>query len=186
MIEAPSLKHNLQLLVDRAPAFLSLPGSGSTVVGVTALIAAGIASTCPASVTWLAIWFVEACLAIALGSLALTKRAAKSGLSLCSYLGPRFVMCFTPPLFVALVLTCRLLFSKNPQALAVSWLLLYGAAIVSGGMCCPIAAPEMGLGFLLVGTIAFLISPDWVNLPLAVGFGGLHIIFGINRLIRYS
>jgi hypothetical protein len=37
--------------------------------------------------------------------------------------------------------------------------------------------PAMGFCFLVAGTVA-LFFPIWGNLLMAIGFGGLHIIFG--------
>jgi hypothetical protein len=36
----------------------------------------------------------------------------------------------------------------------------------------------MGTGFLLIGGVA-LFFPAWGNVLMALGFGGLHIIFGV-------
>ncbi len=184
MNEATSARKLSRAPVSRVSAFLSSAGAGGVVMGVTALMAATLASACPAKGAWLVIWLVEACLAISLGSLALAKRARKIGLSLPSYPGPRFAICFTPPLFVGAVITCRLLLVGNLHAVIVTWLLLYGVAILSGGKCSQIVAPQMGVGFLTVGMAALLLPPEWLNLPLAIGFGGLHITFGIIRFVR--
>ena len=58
------------------------------------------------------------------------------------------------------------------------WLLLYGTAVVAGGAFSIRVVPLMGLCFMVLGTVALFCPPGWGNAFLAVGFGGLHMIFG--------
>ena len=60
-----------------------------------------------------------------------------------------------------------------------SWLLLYGAGVVSGGAFSVRIIPLMGLTFMAVGAAALLAPPELATASMAAGFGGLHILFGV-------
>jgi hypothetical protein len=37
----------------------------------------------------------------------------------------------------------------------------------------------MGICFMLLGAVALMLAPEAVDLFMAAGFGGLHVIFGV-------
>jgi hypothetical protein len=59
------------------------------------------------------------------------------------------------------------------------WLLLYGAAIVTGGAFSVRVVPMMGLCFMALGAAASVSPAAWFNEYMALGFGGFHVAFGI-------
>jgi hypothetical protein len=60
-----------------------------------------------------------------------------------------------------------------------TWLLLYGCALMSASVSTMAIVLWMGLSFAVIG-IAALFAPVALHVPLlALGFGGLHILFGI-------
>src|SRR5205809_536315 len=59
------------------------------------------------------------------------------------------------------------------------WLLLYGTAVVCGGVFSVRIVPVMGLGFMALGVSALAAPAAWGNALLAAGFGGVHIVFGL-------
>ena len=65
-----------------------------------------------------------------------------------------------------------------PGALPGTWLLLYGTALLTGGVLSVKLVRTMGASFVAVGAAALLGPAAWGNAFMAAGFGGLHLIFG--------
>jgi len=66
------------------------------------------------------------------------------------------------------------------------WLLLYGAAVTSGGAFSVRLVPVMGLCFMLLGVSAFVFPESAGSLFMAAGFGGLQIGFGLIIARKYG
>ena len=84
-----------------------------------------------------------------------------------------------PPLLAGGILTLGLVRAGLYDLLPPTWLLLYGAGIVTGGSYSVRPIPLMGVGFMLAGVLALVSPPSWGDAYMAVAFGGLHIVFGI-------
>jgi hypothetical protein len=67
-----------------------------------------------------------------------------------------------------------------------TWLVLYGTGVLAAGAFSVSAVPAMGLGFLVLGTVAMLGPASWGDALLAGGFGGLHLLFGVIIARRYG
>lgn len=167
--------------------FTSVSGIGQMLVGLVALAgAAWAAEVAPSASAWLATWLGIAVLAaaVAVGSTAV--KARRSGATLLSRAGRRFLLSLTPPLVAGALLTPVLLQADQAARLPGVWLLLYGAGVVTGGAFSIRIVPLMGLAFMIAGAVA-LAMPRWdPNWTMAAGFGGLHLAFGAAIARRHG
>jgi hypothetical protein len=169
----------IRTTMERAGAFTAVPGMGGVAMGVSALAAAWFARRQVDAASWLTVWITEGIVAAVIGALAMAHKARQSGASLDSEPARKFVLGFLPPLFAGALLTLPLYQAGLLGAVAATWLLMYGAAVISAGTFSVRIVPAMGVAFLTLGGLALWAPPDLRDLPLAAGFGGLHIVFGI-------
>lgn len=177
--------------MERAGSFTAVPGWGGVVMGVTAVAAAGFASHAGTRETWLAWWLAEGMLAIGIGILAMWRKARAAGLPLWSAPARKFVFGFLPPLAAGAMLTIALWRAGAVSSIPGTWLMLYGAGVITGGTFSVRAIPVMGACFLAEGALALLVLPMsgsmlWADVWLGAGFGGLHILFGAMIARRYG
>jgi len=176
----------IRATMERAGSFTSVPGWGSVAVGVTALVAAWIAAQQRLDAAWLAVWLVEAVVGVAIGGAAMVWKARAANDSLLSGPGRRFGLAFLPPLLVGGLLTIALHQAGLFQAMPGTWLLLYGTAVITAGAFSVRVVPLMGLCFTLLGAAALFAPTRWWPWFMALGFGGLHIVFGWIIARRYG
>jgi len=81
-------------------------------------------------------------------------------------------------LLAGAVLTVVLYQTGQLGVLPGLWLLLYGAAVVTGGAFSVRIVPVMGICFMLLGGVALLVPAISGNIFLLLGFGVMHIVFG--------
>lgn len=172
--------------MERAGSFTAVPGIGGMLMGSTALAAAWIASHRAPAFGWIAIWIGEALVALAIGIAGAELKSRRAKLPLLSGPARKFVAGFAPAMLAGAVLTAVLFQSGNTSFLPGTWMLLYGAAIVSGGFASVRIVPLMGACFMAAGAAALF----WPGLSgdafLAAAFGGLHIIFGTIIAVKYG
>lgn len=172
--------------MERAAAFTAVPGWGLFGMGLIAL-GAGIGAARESSHTgWLTYWIVAAFLAFVVGAAAMKRKAAHEGKAVLAAPGRRFVLSFTPAILAGAALTIALVEARLWSTLPGTWLLLYGAAIASGGAFSTRLIPAMGAAFLAFGLAAMFGPPAWNDYWLIAGFGGLHIGFGLVIARRYG
>lgn len=164
--------------MERSAAFTAVSGWGHVVLGFTALGAAAVAAHQTSAFGWLRVWLGEGLLAVAIGLLACSWKANQRGLPLFSGPARKVALGLAPPLVAGGFLTFLLFRSGLESALPATWLLLYGAGIMTGGAFSVSIVPVMGLCFMLLGGLTVLGPASWGNWFLGAGFGGLHIIFG--------
>jgi hypothetical protein len=172
--------------MERAGSFTAVPGWGGVAMGLSALIAAGIAAYQPSLERWLATWLLEAAFAMVLAVLAIRRKAKAAQGPVLSAPARRFVLSFAPPLIVGGLLTAVLYRAGIPAAIPGTWLLLYGTGVVTGGAFSVRVVPVMGLCFMFIGALALFCPLAWGTALLAAGFGGLHLIFGTIIARRYG
>ncbi len=172
--------------MERSQAFTALPGRGGVLIGVTAFVAAWVASRQTQDATWIMVWMTEALVAASIGLISLARKANRSGLSLSRGPGRRFLLGMGPALLTGLMLTISLHSAGNFDVIPGMWLLLYGAAIIAAGTFSVPAVPLMGACFMALGMVATLGPEAWYNECMALGFGGLHLGFGLLIARRYG
>jgi hypothetical protein len=147
-------------------------------MGATALAAAWLARRQQTPDAWLSVWLTELVFAIAIGTSAMVYKARRSGAPLLGEAGRKFALCFTPPIVAGAVLTWPLFHAGQIQLIAAAWLLTYGVAVIAGGSHSVKVVPAMGVAFFALGLVSLVTPPALRDLPLAAGFGGLHVVFG--------
>lgn len=173
--------------MSRATEFTAIPGWGGVAIGLTAIATAVISGPPDNSIRWIAIWFLDAAIAAAIGLTTMTIKARHGGTPLSSAAPAfRFALAYLPPLVAGMILTPVFATLDLMARLPGCWLLLYGTALASGGAFSIRIVPAMGLAFMTIGTIAFAAPASLGHWFLAAGFGGLHIIFGLIIARRYG
>jgi len=172
--------------MESASAFTAVPGWGGMLMGVTALAAAFMAALQPTAGLWLAVWVVEAGVSLLIGAVAMFQKARKAETPLLSQPGRRFALSLSPPIVAGALLTAVLFRAGSFAVLPGLWLLLYGAGVVTGGAFSVRVVPAMGVAFMVLGTAALFSPPAWGDIYMAVGFGGLHLVFGAIIAWRYG
>lgn len=164
--------------MERATVLTSVPGWGGVAMGVTALGAAWLASRQASAAEWLAVWLGEAVLALGVGGVAMVRKAEATGASLVGRAGRLFAGAFAPPVLAGAVLTGVLYSVGEVGLLPGLWLLLYGVGVTTAGAFSVRPVPVMGICFMGLGAVAFFLPAGTGDLMLALGFGGLHLVFG--------
>jgi len=165
--------------MERAGEFTAVPGWGGVAMGITALTAAFFAARQPSPRAWLAVWLIEAFVAVAIAAPAAATKAHRANSTLFSGPGRKFLFSFAPPIIVGGLLTFALYNAGAVAALPGAWLLLYGTAIVTGGAFSVRVVPVMGLCLMCLGAVALFVPAAWGDAFMAAGFGVLQIGFGL-------
>jgi hypothetical protein len=165
--------------MDASGRFTSVPGKGMLLVGVTALVAAAIASRGGDPSRLLVVWLAEAVVAALLGGGLLLAKARRERRAVTRGVGRRFLLGLAPAWLAGAVMTAVLVREGRLDLVPPLWLLLYGIGIVGGGAFSVRCVPVMGGAFALLGSCGFLLPASAGNALLAVGFGGLHLGFGL-------
>jgi|SRR5579859_3705248 len=165
--------------MERAAEFTAVPGWGGVAMGITALAASFVAARQSSPRAWLAVWLVEAFVAVAIAAPAAATKARRANSTLLSGPGRKFLFSFAPPIIVGGLLTFALYAAGAASVLPGVWLLLYGTAIVTGGAFSVRIVPVMGFCLMILGAASLIAPAAWGDAFMAAGFGALQIGFGI-------
>jgi multisubunit Na+/H+ antiporter MnhB subunit len=172
--------------MERAGSFTAVPGWGGVTMGITAVAAALVAQWQTSPKKWLATWLLEGIVALSIGLIAVQQKARAAGAEPWPAPARKFAFSFAPPMFVGAVLTFALWRAGLVNLIPCTWLMLYGTGVITGGVFSVRVIPLMGACFLGLGAATLLTPAAWNNLWLGLGFGGLHILFGMLIARKYG
>ncbi len=172
--------------MEHAGSFTAVPGWGGVAMGITALLAAALASVQSNHGLWLRVWLAEAVLGAAIGGFTMWRKASRVQTSMLSAPARRFLLAYLPAIVIGAVLTAALEHTDAAALMPAVWLMCYGGAAITGGALSVPAVPIMGMCFVIAGILAVLAPVGWSDALLAAGFGGLHIIFGLLIARRHG
>jgi hypothetical protein len=170
--------------MESASTFTAVSGWGLVAVGFVGLAAAWVAwqGSHPAD---LRIWLPTAVISIAVAAVSNIAKARRTDVPIWSGAIRRLVWVIAPALTAGAVLTAALAGDAAYHLLPGMWLALYGAGVTAGAEFSIRAIRWMGVLFLILGTIA-LLQPAWGLLLMATGFGGLHVLIGLDIVVRHG
>lgn len=171
--------------MERAGAFTAISGKGQTVAGVIG-VAAAVGASRVGSAAWLVVWLSAAVVASVAATVGIVLKARRLGVPLLSGPGRRFALGFLPPLLAGAILTAAVYYVRVPELLPGLWLLLFGAAVLGAGTMSVPPVPAMGACFMALGVAALVAPASWANWLLGLGFGLVHIIFGLLIAVKYG
>jgi hypothetical protein len=162
-----------------AAGLLAVPGSAGIAMGAVGVLAALVVALKVVAVPWLEIWLIAGLVAVAAGTALMVYQVVSRGTAL--YRGPlrKFLMCLCPPLLVGAVLTWQLWVHGESALIPGVWLLMYGCAVMAASTLTRRALAVMGALLAMLGVIALQVPVIDQNAVLGVGFGGLHLLFGM-------
>jgi hypothetical protein len=172
--------------MESASAFTGVSGWGQIATGVIALAAAVLSRGLKPGPMWLGEWLAAAALAVVVGVTSSIWKGRRVQEPFIFAPLRKFVLGFAPPIAVGVVLTFYFARLGLYALLPATWLLLYGAGVMTGGMFSVRSVPVMGICFMALGCIAVLAPVAWSAALLAAGFGALPIVFGALIAWRYG
>jgi hypothetical protein len=162
---------------------MDVPGMAGIVMGIIGVLAAVAVSLPLGAAHWLGIWVAAAAIALVLGGALVARQVVRRGHA--RYWGParKFMLCLCPALIAGAVLTLVLATAGMTNVIPGMWLLLYGCAVLSASTVTIVGIARlicfMGTLFVALGLMTFALPAMAHTAMLGLGFGVLHIIFGI-------
>jgi hypothetical protein len=170
--------------MESASTFTAVSGWGLVGSGVVGIVAAWLAwaGGTPAD---LRVWIPAAVISVAIATAANALKARRTDVPIWSGVLQKIVWVMTPVLLAGAMLTFALESHGASQLLPGTWLALYGAGVTAGGTFSVRAIKWMGIAFLVLGA-ASLLKTDIGLAMLGAGFGGLHVVVGLDVVWRHG
>lgn len=162
---------------------LPVPGSAGLIMGTVGVLAAVIASLPGFAELWLPVWVLAAAIAFVLGGTFMVRQASIRGATLRSAPFRKFLLCLCPSLLAGAVLTLVLWQTGFARLVPGVWMLFYGCAVISASTVTSAQnlrlIATMGTAFIVLGIATLWLPTATHTFALGVGFGALHLVFGI-------
>jgi hypothetical protein len=170
--------------MESASSFTAVSGWGLITVGFVGLVASWIARQ-GAQPADLRIWIPTAAISVVIAAISNIAKARRTNVPIWSGAIRRLVWVIAPALTAGAVLTVALTVDGDYHLLPGMWLALYGAGVTAGAEFSIRAIRWMGVSLLALGAIG-LLQPAWGLVLLACGFGGLHVLIGLDIVFRHG
>lgn len=164
--------------MERAGTFTAVSGWGMVAVGALAAVSSIALPWRPLTMSWTLGWIVTAALAVLISVAATMHKARRAGIPVLSGPGRKLLLAFAPAMAVGALLTVVLYRANVPALLPGVWLLLYGAAVIGGGVFSVRIVPVMGVCFMALGAAALFLPSDVAVRVMQGAFVVLHLAFG--------
>jgi hypothetical protein len=190
---------DIRNLMDRSSRFISLSGMSGVLAGLSALVGAGFlflqhsqaagkwVGQLDLQHSWVIVLVAGAVLATTLtgGYLLTRKEAKKQGQLMWDRTSQRMVMSLALPLAAGGLFCLILAWQGHAALLLPVTLLFYGMSLVSAAKFTLDDLRYLGYFEVVLGLLA-AIWPAWGLAFWALGFGLLHIIYGIHMHLKYN
>jgi hypothetical protein len=171
------IRHSME-----AATGFAVPGTAGIAMGSIGVLAMGLVLWTSLAPHWLTVWLVAALVAAAAGGVLVIRPASVSSLLRPGTPVRRLALCLAPSILAGAILTAVLSSHSLLTAIPGTWLLLYGSALISASVATRPLVAVMGLCFMALGLIAFVLPLQAQMGIMGAGFGGLHLAFG-GRLL---
>jgi len=197
MNPAPRLDHTLhdraaldlqfiRATMERAGTFTAVSGLGYILIGTSAVAATIAAARTSSFSQWLTVWAIELVIAVAIALVTISAKARRLGMPLATGAGRKLILVFTPVMAAGGALTLAISRAGARELLPGTWLAIYGAAVIAGGVYSIPPVPILGAAILFVGLSSLLFPAIPGDVAMALGFGVLHIIGGVIIARRHG
>lgn len=194
---------HVRSLMENSSKFISLSGLSGVAAGTWALIGAAIiyfasdfrlAGYHEVSQRWLPIQFLHLEIIVAISILVLAlltgyfftaRKARKTGEKVWTKAAVKMTINLFIPLFTGGAFCLVLMYRGYWELLGPSTLIFYGLGLINGGKYTLSDIRKLGFLEIILGLICLL----WVNYTLlfwAIGFGVLHILYGLRMYFKYD